>query len=1166
MNRCDPNAECLNSEGSYSCECNPYYRGNGTHCEGCFCPPEIIPGTANQPAVSGHPCPCVSGFITSNNFPSLYQNSADMYWFFNMSQLSNATRQYTGIRFWVESLSVESQEDYISFGCGIDPDQQKQFTLTEKNLNITTFHLSDCTDSWVHFHSGPNVPSTRFKIYYEMVPRLCLNLSCDVNAVCHRDSAGSLVCSCKPGWRRSGPRCYELRNMVQAVTASVTGPNVTLRWTVVPIPRTEILNYQVNTNCTNHTNGIIQLQTHQPGNTTSLVFTGLGSLLLCTTVIQVNTTSDGLVTTQPFTFKTYSETIPESLSLTSITTTSAVISWAPIGSVSALRACSLHYYSVGSPDTVHTVSFTLTSTEAVITGLKPDTTYTVSIVCHSLFNRTLSSQHLNVTTLPSLRFIINVYASHITSSTAVIGWDLHPSKAALIWSYSISYGPYARGGPTRNIIAFPPITTVILTDLNQSTVYIVTVSAKTLFGKEDTGSTLKFMTQSFTVPSNKTPAAPQQVRVGEFESYCVLVSWKPPSASPNETIQYNVNVQVPDSSPVRYTTNANYIYLRDLPQKPTYNITVSAVNRQGEGSPSKKVSLRMLQKQQPTPVQKLKPRLLINEAVSIRASSIILRLPECGMFDTAARQLDASYGRLSLYIVVAENEVAYRNFTLLSLNSISGVSNQSDPGQQSPYVAQQHLSVYDCDDGKNLDLSKTLLYYVVGSNSTCHSLVVCDKPLHSNTTYRIKYLLVDQHRGEIMSSNWSDKFHTKQAIPYQMLEEDWHRSAGMIIITVLSMVFLSLLLLGLLFVWCYRRKRTGMMKNNWMGYDTHFKKDKCKKNILTAMLEGQQNEKVNNTLFFIQPEDQRSNEDNTSRSWNIPEYHSIYGQRGPSIAHGLRSDHLLFSSASTPSDTSRSVQKSGLVHAGCVQNRLIQSGSLLTGSTQTQSAQSGASQTQWTANGLVHTGLAHTVLAPGCIQTGFMQNRSVQAGSAQMASVQKGSAGSGVVQDGLLLTRLTQQTGTGTAKSAYSSKSATSFAQIHTGQTSTVQNRMVQNRLVQTDPVWNESFQTGTMKSASRFSDASSLVESIRSRSSTNFLQSTMSSRYSTGLTLANPVQTGTVQNRMVQSRLVQTDPVWNESLQTGTLQSVSRFSDTSSLVESIRSRSSSGFLPSVNR
>ncbi|XP_059508606.1 uncharacterized protein LOC125460920 [Stegostoma tigrinum] len=492
MNQCDPNAECLNSDGSYSCECKPYYTGNGTHCEGCFCPPEIIPGTANQPALSGNPCPCVSGFIVSNNFPSLYQNSADMYWFFNMAQLSNASRRYTGIRFRVESLSVESEEDRISFGCGTDPKRQKQFTLSEKHLNITNFHLSNCTDSWVHFHSGPNVPNTKFKIYYEMVPRLCQSLSCDVNAACHTDSSGSLVCRCKPGWRRSGPRCYELRNMVQAVTANVTGPNVTLRWMVIPIPGTEILNYQINTNCTNHTNGAIQLQMFQPGNTTNLLLTGLGSLSLCTTVIQVNTSSDGLVTTQPITFKTYFE----DLSLTSVSTTSAVISWAPLGSVNALMGCSLQYYSIGSPSIVHTVSLVSVSTEAVITGLDPDATYIVSIVCDSPSPWTLRSQSLNVTTLPSSRFLSNIQASNITSSTAVIGWDLHPTDTALVGSYSISYGPYGTDRPRKNIVAFPPNTSVVLTGLSESTLYVVSVSVKTSFGEKDISSTLYFKTKT----------------------------------------------------------------------------------------------------------------------------------------------------------------------------------------------------------------------------------------------------------------------------------------------------------------------------------------------------------------------------------------------------------------------------------------------------------------------------------------------------------------------------------------------------------------------------------------------------------------------------------------------------------------------------------------------
>ncbi|GCB61321.1 hypothetical protein scyTo_0009313 [Scyliorhinus torazame] len=93
---------------------------------------------------------------------------------------------------------------------------------------------------------------------------------------------------------------------------------------------------------------------------------------------------------------------PGTLSLTSTSTTSAVILWAPLQSMSALRDCSLHYYSIGRPSTVHTVSLASAYTESRITGLEPDTTYTVSVECDSPFTRALRSQSLNVTTLPCM--------------------------------------------------------------------------------------------------------------------------------------------------------------------------------------------------------------------------------------------------------------------------------------------------------------------------------------------------------------------------------------------------------------------------------------------------------------------------------------------------------------------------------------------------------------------------------------------------------------------------------------------------------------------------------------------------------------------------------------------------------------------------------------------
>ncbi|XP_072913707.1 uncharacterized protein, partial [Hemitrygon akajei] len=95
--------------------------------------------------------------------------------------------------------------------------------------------------------------------------------------------------------------------MVQTVGANVTGPNITLTWGANPIPGIVILDYQININCTNHTGGVQQIQSSQPANTTTLILTGLGSLSVCTTIIQVNTSSDGLVTSQPFTFNIHSD-------------------------------------------------------------------------------------------------------------------------------------------------------------------------------------------------------------------------------------------------------------------------------------------------------------------------------------------------------------------------------------------------------------------------------------------------------------------------------------------------------------------------------------------------------------------------------------------------------------------------------------------------------------------------------------------------------------------------------------------------------------------------------------------------------------------------------------------------------------------------------------------
>ena len=36
LSPCDPNADCINTDGSYSCTCKQGYTGNGRICEGNY--------------------------------------------------------------------------------------------------------------------------------------------------------------------------------------------------------------------------------------------------------------------------------------------------------------------------------------------------------------------------------------------------------------------------------------------------------------------------------------------------------------------------------------------------------------------------------------------------------------------------------------------------------------------------------------------------------------------------------------------------------------------------------------------------------------------------------------------------------------------------------------------------------------------------------------------------------------------------------------------------------------------------------------------------------------------------------------------------------------------------------------------------------------------------
>eukprot|EP00062_Callorhinchus_milii_P023915 gi/632983275/ref/XP_007908566.1/ PREDICTED: phosphatidylinositol phosphatase PTPRQ-like [Callorhinchus milii] len=529
--------------------------------------------------------------------------------------------------------------------------------------------------------------------------------------------------------------------MVRNVSVDVAGPIVTLRWRIAPVPGVELLNYQVYTNCTEDGAAFQRFHNWLPADVTELCLKGIRTWSVCTALIQVNTLTNGLATALPFTFTLHTGTIPVSLSLKTISTTNAVVTWFPPVLPSGPGVCSLHYYDVKRSDHALVLTILPVYTEVLLTTLNPSTVYIAYMQCDLPFHQVLISAPLTISTPPLSQFLSTVLVSHITTSTAVITWD---SPATEFLTYSIDYGAFG-SDEHMNIMVVAPVTNVGLVDLKASTRYLVYVSALTFSGKEHVQLMVPFTTQSslnittiflsqtsvllnwtccLTIPSslwevqyqnvrskrstilNTTntslllsdfepgneykvtltsllngfkgpsqsilveapnapvdpsgaPSAPQDVRAGEIEAGSVLVSWTPPAASTQNIIKYNIYIKSNDSTSAgNHTTNTNYLYLQDLKLSQVYGIKVTAVNSLGEGLPSQTVSFRLLDPQGRETEGKTKPKLLVNESLSIRTSSIMLKVPDCGLFDKAAKQLDNSNGSLSILVIVTKNRDA----------------------------------------------------------------------------------------------------------------------------------------------------------------------------------------------------------------------------------------------------------------------------------------------------------------------------------------------------------------------------------------------------------------------------------------------------------------------------------------------------------------------------
>ncbi|NXC24662.1 UPK3A protein, partial [Campylorhamphus procurvoides] len=188
---------------------------------------------------------------------------------------------------------------------------------------------------------------------------------------------------------------------------------------------------------------------------------------------------------------------------------------------------------------------------------------------------------------------------------------------------------------------------------------------------------------------------------------------------------------------------------------------------------------------------------------------VALEKPFC-LFDSSLHP-SKSY-TIYLYAMKESASATGSLVTDTSSKPLNSTFQQTSGGQLGPYKAAL-FPVPSCaspprlvDVGDASKVSGVLKQYLfrVGDDGTClydpNFLDVCNPPLTPDTTYRFKYVLIDSTEGIVKDQTlWSDLIKTRRVkLPLQINAWPGRRSGGMIVITSILSVLVSLLLAGLL--------------------------------------------------------------------------------------------------------------------------------------------------------------------------------------------------------------------------------------------------------------------------------------------------------------------------------------------------------------------------------
>ncbi|XP_071264193.1 interferon-induced very large GTPase 1-like isoform X2 [Salvelinus alpinus] len=259
---------------------------------------------------------------------------------------------------------------------------------------------------------------------------------------------------------------------------------------------------------------------------------------------------------------------PDQLTVDSVDTTSAVVSWSqPPGLDQSQHHYQISYHCPGTEPHITTTS----SHSITLSDLQCGTQYSVT-VCTVLENGT-QSQLTSTTLTTILPAPDQLTVDSVDTTSATVSWSQPPGLDQTQHHYQISY----RCPGTEPHIITTSSHSITLSDLQGATEYSVTVCTVLDNGEQ---SQLVLITLTTTILP-----APDQLTVDSVDTTSAAVSWSQPPGFDQTQHHYQISYHCPGTEPHITTTSSPSITLSDLQGGTQYSVTVCTVLENGKQSP-----------------------------------------------------------------------------------------------------------------------------------------------------------------------------------------------------------------------------------------------------------------------------------------------------------------------------------------------------------------------------------------------------------------------------------------------------------------------------------------------------------------------------------------------------------------------------------------------------